>query len=293
MWIWMVHPKGFAPAEQRGWVWIHRPTQGALCKPQALRAVDLPCPLQPQAPAHALQPELDLGVCSSSLNVLALRREQNTSPVRAFQSSLCPDSSVRRWTRCSNSCVCVEHPSLLVSSLTTPQELDAYKALPTCEVPGLHPFAYQGCLCNFQHNPGHRNMLPCGSKSLHCFLSRICPLPACELPSSPWIYLNRWHSPGIIPQSVFCAATVFWGLSWFTSVDAGWCVPPDFKVQEHLFPLMQPACLTMSLPLCLSPPQWHLPFQISAAAVSLIPSQPKPFPKASCTTRSRLGWALS
>lgn len=65
------------------------------CKPQAPRAVNFPCPLQPQTPARALQPALDLGVCSSCLNVL--RREQNTSAVFAFQSSLSPDFCVTGW----------------------------------------------------------------------------------------------------------------------------------------------------------------------------------------------------
>ena len=99
----------------------------------------------------------------------------------------------------------------------------------------LHPFAYQGCVCNFQHTPGHRKVAACAGKSLDCSLSRICPVPTCTLPSGPWIQFNSWHGPGIVPQSGLCAATLFWGLPWFPSVDAGRCVPFDFKVQEHLF----------------------------------------------------------
>lgn len=61
-------PWRFCSSWAEGWMWIHRPTQGSLLQ----TSVDLPCPLQPQAPAHALQPAPGLWVCSCNLNVLAL-----------------------------------------------------------------------------------------------------------------------------------------------------------------------------------------------------------------------------
>lgn len=84
-------------------MWIHGPTHGALLQTSGSKGSEFTLSLQPQTPAHALHPALDLGVCSSSLSVL--RREQNTSAVLAFQSSLSPDSSVPGWTRCCNLCV--------------------------------------------------------------------------------------------------------------------------------------------------------------------------------------------
>lgn len=109
-----------------------------------------------------------------------------------------------------------------------------HRPFATSEVPVLHPFTYQSCLCNFQHTPGHRNAAPHGGKYLDRSLSTICPVPTCALTSSPWIQLNSWHDPGIIPQSGLCAATFFWGLPWFISMNAGWFIPLDFKVLRHL-----------------------------------------------------------
>lgn len=140
---------------------------------------------------------------------------------------------------------------------------------PTREVPVLHPFAYQGCFCNFQHAPGRRNASWCAGKSQDCSLSRICPVSTCAVPSTcPWVQFNSWHGPGIVPQSGLCAAPLFWGLLLFTSVGVGWCVPLDFKVQDHLFVIVgsqhvppRPSPCACQLPL------WLLPFQISATAI--------------------------
>lgn len=92
-----------------GWMWIHRSTQGALLQTSGTRGSGFA--LSPAATSPSPCPAISTGPVGVLIQPQCAGTEEGakhlTSP--CFPVSLCPDSSVKWWTSCSNLCVQSSH----------------------------------------------------------------------------------------------------------------------------------------------------------------------------------------